>query len=49
MPEVIDKAIADAGGNAKLAIVIISRGVDAKTAQELLNASGGFLRKALGA
>jgi len=49
MPEVVDRALSDADGNAKVAIVMIARSVDVKTAKELLSASGGMLRKALGA
>ncbi len=36
--------LADAGGNAKLAIVMQRRGVDAARARALLSASNGFLR-----
>jgi len=47
--ETAHRALCEAGGNAKTAIVMVSRHVDADGARKLLAASGGFLRKALGA
>lgn len=49
MPDVIDRALEASEGSAKLAIIMIARSVDVKTARDLLNTSSGFLRKALGA
>ncbi|MDR3710794.1 MAG: N-acetylmuramic acid 6-phosphate etherase [Capsulimonadaceae bacterium] len=48
MPDVIEKALDEAGGNAKVAIVMVSRNITASAAEERLTACGGFLRKALG-
>lgn len=48
-PDVAEKALGDAGGSAKVAIVMIARGDTAAAALERLAAAGGFLRKALGA
>jgi N-acetylmuramic acid 6-phosphate etherase len=47
--ESAERALTDAGGNAKIAVVMLARHVDADTAIELLTQNGGFLRKALGA
>ncbi len=48
-PETAERALAEASGNAKVAIVMIARHVDATQALDLLAHNGGFLRKALGA
>jgi N-acetylmuramic acid 6-phosphate etherase len=47
-PEDVKKALDEADGNAKVAILMITRGVRAKAAKEMLDGNGGFLRKALG-
>ncbi|HEY3330862.1 MAG TPA: N-acetylmuramic acid 6-phosphate etherase [Capsulimonadaceae bacterium] len=47
--ELATNALREADGHAKTAIVMLSRHLDAESARELLAASGGFLRKALGA
>ena len=42
-----DAALMDAEGNAKVAIVMLKRGVDAGGARQLLTDAGGFLRRVL--
>jgi N-acetylmuramic acid 6-phosphate etherase len=46
--EAARKAIEQAGGSAKLAIVMVKRKVDRATAQRLITDAGGFLRPVLG-
>jgi len=41
------KALEEAGGNAKLAILLYESGLDAQTGRELLEKNHGFLRAAL--
>jgi N-acetylmuramic acid 6-phosphate etherase len=45
--ESVDAALADAGGDAKVAIVTLLADVDAATARARLDAAGGVVRKAL--
>jgi N-acetylmuramic acid 6-phosphate etherase len=45
--EKVDAALADADGDAKVAIVALTAGVDAATARLRLDAAGGVVRKAL--
>jgi N-acetylmuramic acid 6-phosphate etherase len=40
-------ALAEAGGSAKVAIVALVRGIDAATARERLESTGGVIRSAL--
>lgn len=47
-PEKAEAALAQAGGSSKLAIVMIETGLSAADAQQLLDRSNGFLRRALG-
>lgn len=42
------RAIAEAGGSVKLAVVMVRRGVDRATAQRLLDHAGGLVRRAAG-
>jgi N-acetylmuramic acid 6-phosphate etherase len=42
------RAIEDAAGSVKLAIVMVRRGVDAAAARALLDEAGGFVRRAAG-
>jgi N-acetylmuramic acid 6-phosphate etherase len=46
-PEVVQRAIADAGGDAKVALVSLATGVDSDAARARLAAAGGNVRKAL--
>jgi N-acetylmuramic acid 6-phosphate etherase len=46
-PEAVDQALADAGGNAKVAIVSLIAGVDAETARSRLAGAGGSVQAAL--
>ena len=48
-PDRVETALDEAGGDAKVAIVLLVRDVDAATATELLGAAGGDVRKALSA
>ena len=45
--EKVDAALADANGDAKVAIVALSAGIDTAAARARLDASGGVVRKAL--
>ena len=45
--EKVDAALADANGDAKVAIVALSAGIDTAAARARLDASGGIVRKAL--
>jgi N-acetylmuramic acid 6-phosphate etherase len=45
--EKVDAALADASGDAKVAIVALSAGIDTAAARARLDASGGIVRKAL--
>ncbi len=42
------RAIEEAGGKVKLAVVMVRRGVDRETAQRLLDEAGGVMRRAAG-
>lgn len=46
-PEAVERAIADASGDAKVALVALATGVDADAARARLDAVGGNVRKAL--
>jgi N-acetylmuramic acid 6-phosphate etherase len=46
-PAEVDRALADAGGEAKVAIVALLAGIDAASARERLTAAGGVVRTAL--
>jgi N-acetylmuramic acid 6-phosphate etherase len=46
--ERVDAALAEANGDAKVAIVALVAGIDATTARARLDAAGGIVRKALG-
>ena len=46
--EHVDAALADANGDAKVAIVALVAGVDTDAARARLDAAGGVVRKALG-
>jgi N-acetylmuramic acid 6-phosphate etherase len=43
------RALEEAGGQAKVAVLIVARGIDAEEARERLRSAGGFLRRALNA
>ena len=45
--EQVDAALAEADGDAKVAIVALTAGIDAATARARLDAAGGVVRKAL--
>ncbi|HWP37336.1 MAG TPA: N-acetylmuramic acid 6-phosphate etherase [Gemmatimonadales bacterium] len=46
--EAARRAIEEAGGSVKLAIVMVKRGVDRKTAERLVGEAGGFIRRVIG-
>jgi N-acetylmuramic acid 6-phosphate etherase len=46
-PEAVERAISDAGGDAKVALVSLATGVDVDAARARLDAAGGNVRKAL--
>jgi N-acetylmuramic acid 6-phosphate etherase len=46
--DTIARALAESGGSAKTAILMLEKSVDADTARRLLDESGGSLRRALG-
>lgn len=47
-PDVVQSLLDEAGGSVKRAIVIARRGVDADTAERLLEAAGGFVGEVVG-
>jgi N-acetylmuramic acid 6-phosphate etherase len=47
-PERVDAALDEAGGDAKVAIVLLAAGIDVDTARQRLDSAGGNVRKALG-
>jgi N-acetylmuramic acid 6-phosphate etherase len=46
-PEAVEEAVSAAGGDAKVAVVVLAAGVDADEARRRLAAAGGFVREAL--
>ena len=48
LPDDVDSALRDAGGNAKVAILMLRCGIDAAGARSRLSAAGGDLAVALG-